>query len=291
MSHSLLSLVTNSSNFRLLPASDSPYKLLQSHPSLKLLSKCHSMENFKQVHSQIIKNGLHNTQYVLSKLVEFCAIRPFADFSYALLIFDTIEEPNLIIWNTIIRGYSLSTCPVLAIEFYVTMLSSSVEPNHYTFPFLLKSCTKMLTIREGKQVHGHVLKFGFDYDVYVHTALINFYAQNGKLGYARLVFDMSVHRDAVSFTALITGYTSRGCMDDARKLFDETPVRDVVCWNSIIAGYAKRGQFEEALAFFQKMVEAKVTPNESTMVTALSVCAQLGSLELGNWIRSIIFMK
>ncbi|KAK1399989.1 Pentatricopeptide repeat-containing protein [Heracleum sosnowskyi] len=288
MSHSSLSLVTNPSTLCLLPASDPPYKLLQSHPSLKLLSKCNNMESFKQVHSQIIKNGLHNTQYVLSKLVEFCAIRPFADFSYALLIFDTIEEPNLIIWNTIIRGYSMSNSPVLAVEFYVTMLLSGVEPNHYTFPFLLKSCTKMLAIYEGKQVHGHVLKFGFNCDVYVHTSLINFYAQIGELGYARLVFDTSSHRDAVSFTALITGYTSRGFMDDARKLFDKIPVRDVVCWNSIIAGYAKRGQFEEALAFFQKMVEANVTPDESTMVTALSVCAQLGSLEMGNWIRSWI---
>ena len=40
------------------------------------------------------------------------------------------------------------------------------------------------------------------------------------------------------------------------------------------------------LAFFQEMLRANVRPNDSTMVTVLSACAQSGSLELGNWVRS-----
>lgn len=246
------------------------------------------METLKQVHSHIIKTGLHNTHYAVSKLIDFCAVSPFGDLSYALLVFESIEEPNLVMWNTVIRGYSSSLSPVMALEFYVRMIFYGAVPNSYTFPFLLKSCAKMEAIHEGKQIHTHVLKLGLQYDAFVHTSLINMYAQNGELDSARLIFDKSTHRDAVSYTALISGYISRGCMDDARQMFDEMPVRDVVSWNAIIAGYAQSGQCEEALAFFQEMLAANVMPNESTMVTVLSACAHSGSLALGNWVRTWI---
>jgi len=112
------------------------------------------------------------------------------------------------------------------------------------------------------------------------------YSQLGELQHARLVFDKSAFRDAVSFTALITGYVSEGHVDDARRLFDEIPAKDVVSWNAMIAGYVQGGRFEEALACFSSMQEADVSPNKSTMVSVLSACGHLGSLELGKWIGS-----
>lgn len=280
------SLTLSPSILHFPPSSDPPYKLLQNQPSLALLSKCTNMQNIKQVHSQIIKTGLHNTQFALSKLIEICAVSPFGDLSYALLVFETIREPNQVIWNNIIRGHSLSSSPVVAIKFYVRMILSGFVPNTYTFPFILKSCAKISAISEGKQIHAHVLKLGLESDPFVHTSLINMYAQNGELDSARLVFNKSSLRDAISYTALITGYASRGYLDDARQLFDEMPVRDVVSWNAMIAGYAQSGRYEEALAIFQKIREENFVPNESTMVTVLSACAHMGSLELGNWVCS-----
>ncbi|KAM5547862.1 pentatricopeptide repeat-containing protein [Rosa sericea] len=281
-------LTTPASTLHVLPASDPPYNLLQTHPSLTLLSKCKSIQNLKQVHTHIIKTGLHNTHFAMSKLVEFCAVSQFGDLSYALSVFECVEKPNQIIWNTIIRGYSLSSKPLQAVEFYVRMILSGAEPNSYTFPFVLKSCARVGAAQEGKQVHGHVLKHGVGSDAFVHTSLINMYAKSGELDNARLVFNKSHLRDAVSFTALITGYVSRGCMDEARSLFDEISIRDAVSWNAMISGYAQSGRFEEALALFSDMRKENVVPNESTMLTVLSACAQSGSLELGKWVASWI---
>ncbi|XVE54382.1 hypothetical protein DITRI_Ditri03aG0076300 [Diplodiscus trichospermus] len=272
----------------LLPSSDPPYELIKNHPSLSLLSKCKTIQTLKQVHSHFIKTGLHHTQFALSKLIEFCAISPFGDLPYALLLFESIDEPNQFIWNTMIRGLSLSSSPGLALELYVKMIGSGIVPNSYTFPFVLKSCAKIGSAQKGRQIHGQVLKLGLESDAFVHTSLINMYAQNGELGNAQLVFDKSYLRDAVSYTALITGYVSIGCMENARELFDEIPIRDVVSWNAMIAGYVQTGQHEEALAFFKEMIGANVVPNESTLVTVLSACAQSGSLDFGKWVRSWI---
>lgn len=168
------------------------------------------------------------------------------------------------------------------------MVNSGVEPNSYTFPFLFKSCAKTRATQEGKQVHAHVVKLGFDSDAHTHTSLITMYAQIGELDNARLVFDSNTLRDAVSFTALISGYVSEGYVDDARQLFDKIPMKDVVSWNAMIAGYVQRDRFEEALNCFSEMQKANVSPNQSTLVTILSACAHSGSLELGKWIGSWI---
>jgi len=133
------------------------------------------------------------------------------------------------------------------------MLYYGVQPNSHTFPFLFKSCAKAKAAHEGKQLHAHALKLALHFNPHVHTSVIHMYASVGEMDFARLVFDKSSLRDAVSFTALITGYVSRGCLDDARRLFDEIPVKDVVSWNAMISGYVQSGRFDEAIECFYEM--------------------------------------
>ncbi|CAH2038608.1 unnamed protein product [Thlaspi arvense] len=240
------------------------------------------------IHAQMIKTGLHNTNYALSKLLEFCVLSPHFDgFPYAISVFATIQEPNQLIWNTMLRGYALSSDPVSALKLYVVMISLGLLPNSYTFPFLLKSCAKSKAFEEGQQIHGHVLKLGYEPDLYVHTSLISMYAQNGRLEDAHKVFDRSSHRDVVSYTALITGYASSGNIRSAQEMFDEIPVKDVVSWNAMISGYAETGSYKEALELFKEMMKTNVRPDEGTMVTVLSACAQSRSVELGRQIALI----
>ncbi|KAL2929486.1 hypothetical protein RDABS01_034897 [Bienertia sinuspersici] len=167
-----------------------------------------------------------------------------------------MEKPNTLIWNTVIRGQSLSS-PMSALDFYIRMLLFDVLPNSYTFPCILKSCAKSRNTHVGKQIHGHILKFGLELDAFVHTSLINMYA-------------------------------SRGYLEDARKLFDEIPVKDVVSWNAMISGYVQSSQFDKSITFFREMLRAEVMPNESTMLSVLSACSQSGDLESGKWVRSLI---
>ncbi|KAK7330142.1 hypothetical protein VNO77_24328 [Canavalia gladiata] len=269
-------------------SSDPPYKLLEEHPCLNLLAKCNNIHTLKQIHSLIIKTGLHNTLFAQSKLIHFCAVSPSSDLSYALSLFHSIPQPNHFVWNTLIRAHSSTSSPLSSLHLFSRMLHSGLQPNSHTFPFLFKSCANAGATFEGKQLHALALKLALNSHPHVHSSLINMYSRVGELDYARLVFDKSTLRDAVSFTALLTGYVSEGYVDHARRLFDEISTKDVVSWNAMIAGYVQSGRFEEALACFTHMQEADVSPNQGTMVSVLSACGHLGSLELGNWISSWI---
>lgn len=47
-----------------------------------------------------------------------------------------------------------------------------VKPNRFTFPSVLKACARASRLREGKQVHGLIVKFGFDGDEFVISHLV-----------------------------------------------------------------------------------------------------------------------
>lgn len=216
-----------------------------------------------------------------------------------------------------IRGSAQSPNPSNAILYYTQMEKRFVKPDNFTFPFLLKACTRLCWVKTGHEIHGRVVKLGFESTTFVRNTLIYFhancgnlgiasalfdesaekndvvawsaltagYARRGELGIARRLFDEMPIKDLISWNVMITGYAKRGEMESARKLFDEVPKRDVVTWNAMIAGYVFSGSHKQALDMFEEMRCARERPDEVTMLSLLSACADLGDLDVGQKIH------
>jgi pentatricopeptide repeat protein len=71
-------------------------------------------------------------------------------------------------------------------------------------------------------------------------------------------------------------------------MFDGMPERDTVSWTAMIDGYVQAAQFREALEMFREMQRSNVRADEFTMVSVITACAQLGALEMGEWVRIYI---
>jgi pentatricopeptide repeat protein len=56
---------------------------------------------------------------------------------------------------------------------------------------------------------------------------------------------------------------------------------DVVSWSAVISSHAQHGCAREALQFFNKMVDAKVLPNEITFLAVLTACSHGGLVDEG----------
>ncbi|XP_058102787.1 pentatricopeptide repeat-containing protein At4g38010-like isoform X3 [Magnolia sinica] len=169
---------------------------------------------------------------------------------------------NLFSYNSIIRSLAAGPTPHLSISLYNHMRRNSVSPDNYTFPFVLKSCARLLFYQKGRELHAVSLKLGFEYDVFVQNSLIYMYSICGEIETACRVFD-----------------------------FMPIWVRDVVSWNSLISGYVQRGHCGNALDVFVKMlgvVEGFVRPNEVTAVSVLAACSRVGGIELGRRIHAFV---
>ncbi|GFZ09962.1 mitochondrial editing factor 18 [Actinidia rufa] len=125
------------------------------------------------------------------------------------------------------------------------------KPHDYEVAIVstLKSCSTLLAISQGQQIHGLVL-----------------------------VFDSFYVLDSVSCNIMIAGYVKLGRLNDARKLFDVMPHRGCVSYTTMIMGLAQNGCWSEAIRDFNGMRFDGVVPNEVTMSSVISAYSHLGGV-------------
>nr|UPT49720.1 pentatricopeptide repeat protein AaPPR1248 [Agave angustifolia] len=243
-SNSKLKSFTRSSS-TVLPSS------LSSSSNIKILKKTHA----KLIRTQEIEDTL-----TVGKLIADIASSHPSNLAYALSVFNRIQSPpNTFMWNSLIRGYAHSPDPNEAIALYRLMLSRGFYPNNYTFPFVLKASAHLRDPRVGLSLHGSLVRRGFeDFDQFIQTALVNFYANCGSI-------------------------------EIARKLFDRCPKRDVSAWNALIKGYIGCERYSDAIRVFRAMQDRlSDRGDEITMLSVVSACAHLGALDMGKWMHAYI---
>ncbi|XP_074321325.1 pentatricopeptide repeat-containing protein At2g22410, mitochondrial-like [Silene latifolia] len=235
------------------------HTFVKSNPLLNLLEKCTCMSQLYQIQAQMITTGLFLDGFASSRLIAFCAVSEAGDLSYCDRILRVVQNPNVFSWNVAIRGYSESLIPVKAMVLYREMLVSGLcRPDNFTYPMLFKACARLCSCLMGYMVFGHVLKLGFECDVFVHNGVVHMLVSCGRL-------------------------------EDARRVFDESCVRDLVTWNSLINGYVHCGKPCEALNLFEEMKLNGVKPDEVTMIGMVASCAQLMDLDRGVEFHQLIW--
>ncbi|KAK3419529.1 hypothetical protein EUGRSUZ_G00084, partial [Eucalyptus grandis] len=211
---------------------------------------------------------------------------------YSLCLYRSIEPPSVFASNNVIRCLARGGLPLESVSVYASMLRRRrprVRPNEHTFTFVLQACGKGAGLLEGRQVHAHAVKLCFCGDLYVRNALIHLYCACSAMGAAERLFDeLPGCRDVVTWNSMVAGFARGGQIDVAKQLFDEMPKRDVISWTALISGYVQNGQLERGLECFMDMRECGLMPNEAILVTVLSASAQLGLLEHGRFVHSVI---
>lgn len=231
---------------------------LNEQKCLSLLKKCNSMEEFKLVHAQILKLGLFWDSFCASNLLATCALTNWGSLEHACSIFRQIEEPGSFDFNTMIRSYVQNMYLEEALLLYEEMLESGVEPDNFTHPPLLKACSLLGALQEGKQIHGHAFKLGFEDDIYVQNSLISMYAKCRQI-------------------------------DQSRRVFEKMDEKSIASWSAIIGAHASVEMWQECLVLFTDMSsEGCCRAEESTLVSVLSACTHLGALDHGKCIHGIL---
>ncbi|EOA38731.1 hypothetical protein CARUB_v10010872mg [Capsella rubella] len=228
---------------------------------LFLLKRCNDIDEFKQIHARFIKLSFFcsSSSFSASTLLAKCAHSGWDNsMNYAASIFRGFDDPCTFDFNTMIRGYVNETCFEEALFVYSEMMERGIEPDHFTYPCLLKACTRLKSIKEGKQIHGQVFKLGLEDDVFVQNSLINMYGRCGEMALSSAVFEKLEFKTAAS-------------------------------WSSMVSARAAMGLWSECLMLFRGMCSAKdVKAEESGMVCALSACANTGALNLGRSIHAFL---
>lgn len=255
---------------------------------VNLLKHCSNLRHIQQTHGMMICRGLDQENVHLSRFIDSCSSLGF--FHYAYSVFTHKSQPNVYLYNTMVKALSQSPYPSYTVILFNRIQAAGLRPDTYSFPFVLKAVVKLSALEIGRQIHCQSIGTGLDFDVHVVTALVQMYGACKCISDARKLFDgLSLRVGDVAFwNAMLASYAKVGDLKNARLLFERMRERNVISYTTLIAGYAQIDLNNEAISMFQRMVLENVEPDEIALLAALSACAHLGAIGLGECIHNYI---
>ncbi|XP_058104633.1 pentatricopeptide repeat-containing protein At2g45350, chloroplastic [Magnolia sinica] len=249
---------------------------------LKACSRLGFVREGLQIQCLLWKSAFWSDVFLLNCLVSFYVRCGFVEL--ARRVFDRMPERDSISWNSMIDGYLKNGMVGVARELFDMM--GDGEKNLVSWNSMISGYARL---EEGVEVAREMFDQMPERDLVSWNSMIDGYVKCGLLEDAHELFDLMPERDVVTWASMIHGYAKSGSVEAARHLFDEMPERDVVAWNVMVAGYVQNGHCVDALKLFQKMrFGSNLSPDHTTLVTALSAAAELGRIDEGITIHDYI---
>ncbi|XP_052201710.1 pentatricopeptide repeat-containing protein At1g19720-like [Diospyros lotus] len=176
--------------------------------------------------------------------------------------------PNIVSFNVLISGFQQSGLSYEALRLFQTMQSPSsnfcvelpnvpILPNPVTTTCALAACADLSLLCRGKQIHGYIIRRGFEANVFVSSALVDMYAKCREI-------------------------------NSATNIFWKIEDRNTVSWNSLIAGHTSNDQPEEALKLFSAMLAEGFIPSSITFMILLPVARDMEAPKLARALHGYI---
>ncbi|CAA0842695.1 Pentatricopeptide repeat-containing protein -chloroplastic [Striga hermonthica] len=250
-------------NFLTAAVSKDPQDDIEEETFVSLLMLCENKRASEEgllVYSLVSKTETTHLSLRLGNALLSMFIR-LGNLTDAWYVFGKMQERNLFSWNVLIGGYAKKGFLDEAIELYERMLwlgEVGIRPDVYTFPCVLRACGGLGDWRRGREIHSHVLRFGYESDTDVSNALITMYVKCGDLW-------------------------------GAKDVFDRMPKRDRISWNAMISGYFENGECLDGLLLFLSMREkCCFHPNLMTLTSVISGCQTFGDERLGQAVHGYV---
>ncbi|CAN0870177.1 Pentatricopeptide repeat-containing protein At3g26782, mitochondrial [Linum grandiflorum] len=175
------------------------------------------------------------------------------------------DKANVHSWNSLIAELARGGDSLESLRAFSSMRKLNLTPNRSTFPCAIKACSSLSDIRSGQQAHQQALVFGFEFDLFVASSLIDMYCKCCHFA-------------------------------DARNLFDEIPHRNVVVWTSLINGYVQKDYPLQGLLLFKELLaqhgssdeEEEMAVDSFVMVSVLMACSRLSVLGMTEGLHGCI---
>ncbi|KAE9621966.1 hypothetical protein Lal_00032765 [Lupinus albus] len=228
---------------------------------LILASSLLLLELGRQLHSQVLKFGYSDDEFVRSSLIEMyckCGRMDKASLILKDAPLDFLRKQNtgtkskaeIVSWSSMVSGYVWNGRYEDGLKCFRLMIRELVVVDIWTVTTVISACANAGILDFGRQTHAYAQKIGHRLDAYFGSSLIDMYSKSGSL-------------------------------DDAWMIFRQINEPNVVLWTSMISGCAVNGQGRDAIHLFEGMLKQGIIPNEVTFLGVLNACSHVGLLEEG----------
>ncbi|XP_010245939.1 PREDICTED: pentatricopeptide repeat-containing protein At4g33170 [Nelumbo nucifera] len=209
----------------------------------------------KQIHVHTVKTGKIEHAFVLTALIDVYAKSGY--MKEAELLFNNTDRFDLASLNVMMSGYIANNDGFKALDLFSLMHKDGKKSDQFTLATAINACGCLVSLEQGKQIHAHVIKVGFELNLCVSSGILDMYIKCGDIGSAFVVFDGISEPDDVAWTAMISG-----CVDN--------------------------GDEGRAFLLYQKMRRSGIPSDEYTFATLIKACSYSTALEQGRQIHANI---
>jgi pentatricopeptide repeat protein len=173
---------------------------------LSILNPCAStgaLEWVKGVHSHAVKAGLELDLHVGNALIHMYAKSGSVDD--ARIVFDRMENRNLVTWNAMIGGLAQHGRGLEAYRLFGEMIAEGVKPDECSLVGVLTACSHAGLLDEGRrQFLAMTQDYGIEPTVVHHNCMVDLLGRAGHLEEAELfIRNMQVEPDGTTWAALL----------------------------------------------------------------------------------------
>ncbi|CAD6224491.1 unnamed protein product [Miscanthus lutarioriparius] len=223
------------------------------HSIITACAQSKNLAGARAIHAHLSRSRLAGDAFLLNSLIHmYCKCGTVSDARH---VFDGIPSQDVVSWTYLITGYVQNDMPAESLGLLPDMLRARFKPSGFTFTSLLKAAGTCGGHGIGEQMHALAVKYNWDEDVYVGSALLDMYARCQQ-------------------------------MDMAIRVFDRLDSRNEVSWNALIAGFARKGDGETTLMKFAEMQRNGFGATHFTYSSVFSALARIGALEQGRWVHA-----
>ncbi|OVA15719.1 Pentatricopeptide repeat [Macleaya cordata] len=226
---------------------------------LPVMGELWALKLGQEIHGYVIKTKSYSKQlFIQSGLIDmYCKCK---DLGSGRRVFYASKERNAVSWTALMSGYVSNGRLDQALRSITWMQQEGVKPDVVTVATVLPVCAELKALKQGKEIHGFVVKNGFLPNVSIVTSLMVMYSRCGILEYSCKLFDGMEKKNVISWTAMIDSYLKNRCLD-------------------------------EALAVFRSMQLSKHRPDSIAISRVLSACGELDLLKLGKELHGHVLKK
>lgn len=229
-----------------------------------VLRLCSNLENGtfgSLVHCSMIKYGFGLDSVLGSAIIDVYG--GLGMISDAYKCFLGIRVKNETCFSAMINNLVLNSYSERALMLFNELRNLDLLPSHSILISILRACSNLQMLIEGKSIHCYTLKNCYDSDSRLSTenTLIEMYAKCGAVDNAKLVLR---------------------CMERQNEF----------SWTIVISGYSEMGHDEEALQLFHEMFcPVSVKPSQFTLVNVLQACSKTNILARGKQVHAYVIKQ
>ncbi|XP_043712606.1 pentatricopeptide repeat-containing protein At3g16610-like [Telopea speciosissima] len=207
------------------------------------------------IHCCAIKAGYIADVFLVNALISMYL--NCGDIGSGQLLFEGVPKKSVVSWNALITGCRYHNLHREVFFWFCQMTTEVQKPNFVTLLNILPVCWTEL---QGKSIHAYAVRIGAISEPPLLTSLMLMYAR----------FE-SVHL--------------------CHSLFEMVDKNHISIWNTMMSVHVHNKNAKAAVATFSEMLQKKMEPDHVTVLTLISACVHLSTLDIALCTMGYIICK